>query len=88
MLLLTLVQRAVRDPAEKLPGSIRIGVQRVYDDVVIVTRIACAGGCEEDDELARVRERLAGLYGDAAALECSELDRVTTQFTLRVPAGR
>ena len=88
MLLLPLVQRAVRDPAEKLPGSIRIGVQRVYDDVVIVTRIACAGGCEEDDELARVRERLAGLYGDAAALECSELDRVTTQFTLRVPARR
>jgi hypothetical protein len=88
MLLLPLVQRAVREGDGKLPETIRIGVQKVGDDVVIVTRIACAGGCEEDFELGRVRERLAGLYGDRAALECVELESNTTQFTLRVPAGR
>jgi Histidine kinase len=88
MLLLPLIQRAVREGDGSLPESIRIGVQKVGTDVVIVTRIARAGGCDEDFELARVRERLTGLYGDRAALECLELDSGTTQFTLRVPAGR
>ena len=88
MLLLPLVQRAVRALDGTLPESIRIGVQAVGDDVVIVTRVASPGGCGEDFELARVRERLAGLYGDRAALECVELEPDTTQFTLRVPADR
>lgn len=88
MLLLPLIQRAVRGQDATLPESIRIGVQKVGNEVVIVTRIACAGGCDEDFELARVRERLAGLYGDRAALECVELESDTTQFTLRVPADR
>jgi hypothetical protein len=88
MLLLPLIQRAVGAEDGKLPESIRIGVQGVGNDVVIVTRIARAGGCHEDAELARVRERLAGLYGDRAALECVELEPNTTQFTLRVPADR
>jgi hypothetical protein len=87
MLLLPLVQRAVRDDGG-LPESIRIGVQMVGDDVVIVTRMARAGGCADDHDLARVRERLAGLYGDRASLDCAELDSSTTQFTLRVPAAR
>jgi LytS/YehU family sensor histidine kinase len=85
MLLLPLIQRAVRGQEDALPESIRIGVQQAGNEVVIVTRIACAGGCDEDFELARVRERLAGLYGDRARLECVELDSSTTQFTLRVP---
>lgn len=88
MLLLPLIQRAVRAQDGDLPESIRIGVQKVGHDIVFVTRIACADGCAEDFELARVRERLAGLYGDRASLECTELDGGTTQFTLRVPAGR
>ena len=88
MLLLPLIQRAVREQDAKMPESIRIGVQKMGNDVVIVTRIACAGGCDEDFELARVRERLAGLYGDRAALECVALEPDTTQFTLRVPADR
>jgi hypothetical protein len=87
MLLLPLIQRAVRDPNGPLPESIRIGASKVGSDVVIVTRIACAGGCVEDYELARVRERLAGLYGDRATLDCTALEDGTTQFTLRVPAG-
>ena len=86
MLLLPLVQRAVRGHDGPMPESIRIGVQKVGTDVVIVTRIALAGGCDEDFELSRVRERLAGLYGDRAALECTEPDSNITQFTLRVPA--
>lgn len=86
MLLLPLVQRAVREQDGELPESIRIGVQRVAEEIVIVTRIAQPGGCAEDFELLRVRERLAGLYGPRAALECVELDSGTTQFTLRVPA--
>jgi hypothetical protein len=88
MLLLPLIQRAVRDEDGGLPDSIRIGVQRVGDEVVIVTRIARPGGCDEDFELARVRERLTGLYGARAALECVELDSGTTQFTLRVSDAR
>jgi hypothetical protein len=86
MLLLPLIQRAVREGSAGLPESIRIGAQKTGNDVVIVTRIACAGGCGEDPELVRVRERLQGLYGDQASLECVELDSQTTQFTLRVPA--
>jgi LytS/YehU family sensor histidine kinase len=87
MLLLPLIQRAVRDPNGPLPESIRIGASKVGSDVVIVARMACAGGCVEDFELARVRERLTGLYGDRAALDCTALEDGTTQFTLRVPAG-
>ena len=87
MLLLPLVQRAVREPEAHLPESIRIGVQQVDGDVAIVTRVACSGGCVEDFELARVRERLKGLYGDRASLACAELDGNVTQFTLRVPAA-
>lgn len=87
MLLLPLIQRAVREPDDHLPESIRIGVQKLHGDVVIVTRIACSGGCVEDFELARVRERLEGLYGDRATLACTELEGSTTQFTLRVPAA-
>jgi LytS/YehU family sensor histidine kinase len=52
-----------------------------------VTRIAAPGGCTEDFELARVRERLAGLYGDRASLACTELEGHTTQFVLKVPAA-
>lgn len=86
MLLLPLVQRAVRCPGGGLPDSIRIGVQRAGEDIAIVTRIAGGGGCGEDFELARVRERLQGLYGSRASLDCAELDQGTTQFIMRIPA--
>jgi hypothetical protein len=84
MLLLPLVQRAVRSAADAVPSSIRIAVQRTGDDVVVVLRIAAPGGCAEDREINRVRERLAGLYGARATLDCSELQGDTTQFTLRI----
>jgi hypothetical protein len=84
MLLLPLVQRAVR--AAVAPESIRIGVQRAGEDIAIVLRVAAVGSCAEDREIARVRERLGGLYGARALLDCVELQGGTTQFTMRIPA--
>jgi len=86
MLLLPLVQRAVRDCSDNAPASIRIAVQRASQDVAIVLRVAAPGGCTEDREISRVRERLAGLYGARASLDCVELQGNTTQLTMRIPA--
>ena len=85
MLLLPLVQRAVRGSATHVPTSIRIGVQRAGSDIAIVLRVAAPGGCAEDREIARVRERLTGLYGSHASLDCLELHGDTTQITMRIP---
>ena len=85
MLLLPLVQRAVHGTSESVPASIRIAVQRAGSDIAIVLRIAAPDGCAEDREIARVRERLAGLYGSQASLDCTELHGDTTQLTLRIP---
>jgi hypothetical protein len=87
MLLLPLIQRAVRHPSGVLPESIAIDVRRDGGRIVVALRIGLAGGCADDPELARVRERLAGLYGDAAALECVEPGDGCTELTLRIPAG-
>ena len=86
MLLLPLVQRAVRSDNANVPALVHLAVHRGGDDVVIVLRIAAPGGCAEDREIARVRERLAGLYGARASLDCTELQDDTTQLTMRVPA--
>lgn len=87
MLLLPLIQRAVRHPSGTLPDSIAVDVRREPGCTVVSLRIALAGGCADDPELARVRERLAGLYGDAAKLECVEIAGETTELTLRIAAG-
>jgi len=86
MLLLPLVQRAVRGDSS-IPASVQIAVQRSDNDVVIVLLIEAPGGCAEDREIARVRERLAGLYGARASLDCRELHGNTTQLTMHVPAA-
>ena len=85
MLFLPLVQRAVRQPSGVPPASIRMGVSRIDDEVVTVLRFDDPAGCADDAELVRVRERLAGLYGGAASLECTERDGMV-QLTMRVPA--
>jgi hypothetical protein len=87
MLLLPLVQRAARGGAQGTPTSISVAVQRTGDDIIVVLRVSAAGGCAEDREIARVRERLTGLYGVHASLDCLELQGDTTQLTMRVPAG-
>jgi hypothetical protein len=87
MLLLPLVQRAVRHPSGHPPETISIDVHREAGHTVVVLRIALAGGCADDPELGRVRERLAGLYGDAAKLDCVELAGEATELTMRIPAS-
>jgi hypothetical protein len=87
MLLLPLVQRAVRHPSGTLSDSIAINVRRDRHDIVIAMRLSAPGGCKDDPELARVRERLDGLYGKAATLECAEIGSEATAMTLRIPAN-
>ena len=85
MLLLPLIQRAMHLGSERPPETIAIDVRREAQETVVVLRIALAGGCADDPELARVRERLAGLYGSAATLQCLELAGEATELTLRIP---
>lgn len=86
MLLLPLVQRAVRPPSGETPGQLALDIHRGVREIIIVLRIDRAGGCADDPELARVRERLAGLYGRAASLDCVETDGPATALTMRIPA--
>jgi hypothetical protein len=86
MLLLPLLQRAVRQPSGDMPESIKIGISRIGSQIVIVLRFALSDHCDEDPELVRVRERLAGLFGAAASLECERIGEIT-QITMRVPAA-
>lgn len=86
MLLLPLVQRAVRHPSGILPQSISLDVRRVSGETVVALRIQMAGGCADDPELARVRERLAGLYGAAARLDCVDIAGEATELTMHIPA--
>jgi hypothetical protein len=87
MLLLPLVQRAVHSRNAAVPATIRIAVQRTGGDIAVVLRIAAPGGCAEDREIARVRERLNGLYGSRASLDCVELHGDTTQLTMHIPGA-
>jgi len=86
MLLLPLLQRAVRHPSGVMPESIKIGISRIEDQIVIVLRFDLRDHCTEDPELARVRERLTGLFGARASLACEQMSDVT-QITMRVPAA-
>ena len=87
MLLLPLIQRAVRHPSGVFPERIAIDVRGEEGEMVAVLRVAMAGGCADDPELLRVRERLAGLYGAAATLDCVEEAGGDTELTLRIPAN-
>jgi len=87
MLLLPLIQRAMHLGAETPPETIAINVHREAQETVVELRIALAGGCADDPELARVRERLSGLYGSAATLQCVEVAGEATELTLRIPAN-
>jgi Histidine kinase len=84
MLLLPLMQRAVRHPSGTMPESIKIGISRVQQQIVIVLRFAMIDQRDEDPELARVRERLNGLFGASASLDCQEKGGIT-QIIMRIP---
>ncbi len=43
--------------------------------------------CDDDPELARVRERLAGLFGGRGVARLLEQIGDITQITMRVPAA-
>lgn len=86
MLLLPLLQRAVRHPSGLMPESIKIGISRIAEQIAIVLRFDVPDHCDDDPELARVRERLAGLFGVCASLLCERVGELT-QITMRVPTG-
>jgi hypothetical protein len=86
MLLLPLVQRAVRRTAT-VPATIEIEAALNGHGVAVVLRIASTALCQEDGELERVRERLKGLYGGRARLDCVEPSAGVTEFTLQLPAA-
>jgi LytS/YehU family sensor histidine kinase len=88
MLLLPLVQRGVRGERQDEPppaDRVEITAKRVHDDVFVALRVHAPGLCEEHPELARVRERLEGLYGGRATLYCGEPKPGITDFTLKIP---
>jgi hypothetical protein len=86
MLLLPLVQRAMRAGAEgKVPQRVELAVRPVGADVVAQLRIEAPGLCADDAELARVRDRLAGLYDGRSRLSCEEPQPGVSLFTLCVP---
>lgn len=82
MLLLPLVQRAVRGAAP--PASIRLSVHADDAGTVLRLVIARSGLCADDPELERVHERLRGLAGERARLACTE-SGAATAFTLHLP---
>lgn len=87
MLLLPLVQRAMRVAQRdhgRVPERIELVVKRHAQELGVLLRIQAAGLCADDPELARVRERLAGLYAERARLACQE-QAGFTEFVLRVP---
>jgi hypothetical protein len=102
MLLLPLVQRAVRTrdehgaapaapaaaAAASIAASIELAARRDGDMLVAEVRFAAAGLCRDDEDLARVHQRLAGLYAGRATLDCAEPEPGTTVFTLRLPHER
>jgi len=87
MLLLPLVQRAMRGAGHDrtVPRSVELVVHNAGKDVIAELRIEAPGLCADDAELARVRDRLAGLYDGRSRLSCEEPQPGVSQFTLCVP---
>jgi len=86
MLLLPLIQRAMRTSVRgSVPERVELDVRRAGSEVVAQLQIESAGLCADDAELARVRDRLAGLYDGRARLDCEEPGPGLSRFTLCVP---
>jgi hypothetical protein len=83
MLLLPIVQRAVRRDDAELPRSFELRADRDGEGICLELDIDAADLCSPAPELDRVRERLHGLYGARAMLECRESDGLT-RFSLRL----
>ena len=87
MLLLPLVQRAVHGQAGALPREIVLSARRSDDSVEVTLHIDGGGSCADDSALTNLRERLTGLFGGQASLECTEHSGGTI-FTLRFADGQ
>lgn len=89
MLLLPLLQRALRLAPEGLPPRVVLRAQRGTlanpAALQVILQITATGLCGDDAELSAQRERLRVLAGDAASLKCHDIDD-TTRFTLTLPS--
>jgi len=85
MLLLPLVQRALRGAGGAPPRRVALAVRCKGDALIAELRIAATGLCDDTSDLMRVRERLAGLYAGRARLDCVEEASEGTTFTLHIP---
>jgi hypothetical protein len=91
MLLLPLVQRALRDPL-LTPERIDLTAQATKSGLQLQMAITAPRQCRDDAELARLRERLQILYEGRAVLRCEEREPATpgaatcSVFTLELPA--
>lgn len=89
MLLLPLLQRALRLSPADLPPRVVLRAQRGTlaqpMALQVFLQISATGLCGDDAELAAHRERLQVLTGDAACLKCADVGG-TTRFTLTLPS--
>ena len=89
MLLLPLLQRALRLAPAHLPPLVVLRAQRgtLANPMAlqVFLQISATGLCGDDAELAAHRERLQVLTGDAASLKCHDIDGAT-RFTLTLPS--
>lgn len=85
MLLLPLLQRALRLAPGGLPPRIELSAWRRVGTLGLRLTVSAPGLCGDDADLAAQRERLRVLAGDTARLHCEE-DAAATRFTLELPA--
>jgi len=89
MLLLPLLQRALRLAPAGLPPRVVLRAQRgtLANPMAlqVFLQISATGLCGDDAELTAHRERLQVLTSDAAGLKCHDIDG-TTRFTLTLPS--
>jgi hypothetical protein len=85
MLLLPLLQRALRLAPGGVPPGITLAARRGTTRLALGLQVSAPGLCGDDADLAAQRERLRVLAGDTACLRC-EADEHRTTFTLELPA--
>lgn len=85
MLLLPLLQRALRLAPHGVPRRITLAARRGPARLALGLQVSEPGLCGDDADLAAQRERLQVMAGDGACLRC-EADDSSTTFTLELPA--
>ena len=93
LLLMTLVENAVRHGVEPKPGTVRIGVKASCEHGVLTIVVADDGAGIADSTLGsgvglrNLRERLQALYGTHAAFVLRRTDEGMTEAVLTLPAA-